>query len=80
MEVDLKRRVLGVVGVIFGGGIILARLLGSTDLSTSPSYRSGQIAGLIFGIIFFGIGIYYLLKNTAVQNKTGFLTEPLSFQ
>jgi hypothetical protein len=63
MEVELKRRVLGAVGVIFGGGIILTRLLGSNDLSTSSSYRSGQIAGLIFGTMFFGIGIYYLLKK-----------------
>jgi hypothetical protein len=58
----LKTPILGAIGIIWGGGIIVYALF-FTSKSASPSYESGGGAGLLFGVILFGVGLYYFLKK-----------------
>jgi len=58
----MKSRILGAVGAILGGTIMLSGLLNSNPES-SGAYAQGQIAGFVFGIILFGAGLYYLIKD-----------------
>jgi hypothetical protein len=58
-----KNRILGVVGVIWGGGIVLARLLGSAPPSPDPGYAAGQNAALLLGTLLAFVGLYYAVKG-----------------
>jgi len=56
----MKYRILGAIGIFFGGAILVSGLL--NGLEGESTYALGQIAGLIFGLILFGVGLYYLIK------------------
>ena len=57
----MKTRILGAIGVVFGGFILLSGLL--NGMEGQGNYALGQIAGLIFGGALFMIGLYSLLKK-----------------
>lgn len=59
-----KSRILGVIGVLWGGGMLLARVArGAGDAATNEAYAAGQMVGLIFGALLFLVGLYYLIKG-----------------
>ena len=58
----MRNRVFGAIGVIWGGAILASALFRSGPQG-SGAYASGQIAGLVFGVLMFIAGIYYLLKD-----------------
>jgi hypothetical protein len=59
-----KNRVLGLIGVLWGGGMLLARLArGAGEAAANGAYAAGQTVGLIFGALLFLVGLYYLIKG-----------------
>jgi hypothetical protein len=59
-----KNRVFGLIGVLWGGGVLLARLArGSADTAANAAYASGQMVGLVFGALLLVVGLYYLVKG-----------------
>jgi hypothetical protein len=59
-----KNRIFGLIGVVWGGGIVLARLArGSADAAANPAYASGQTTAVVFGALLFVVGLYYLIKG-----------------
>ena len=57
-----RNRILGGIGVLWGGGILLFRLFGSQP-AAAGAYGAGQTAGLVFGGLLFVVGLYYLIKG-----------------
>ena len=58
-----KNRILGVVGLIWGGGIVLTRLTSSVPASPDPGYAAGQNAALLLGTLLAFVGLYYAVKG-----------------
>lgn len=48
----MRNKIFGGIGIVWGGGILARGLLGA----------GGNIAGLLFGVIMLGLGIYYVTK------------------
>ncbi len=59
----MKNKILGTIGILWGGAIVGRWLLGSPQISNSPSYQSGQIVGLVWGFLMLGVGSYYVFKK-----------------
>jgi len=59
-----KNRILGLIGVLWGGGMLLARLArGSSAAAANEAYATGQTIGLVFGALLLLVGLYYLIKG-----------------
>jgi hypothetical protein len=59
-----KNRIFGLIGVVWGGGIVLARLArGSADAAVNPAFASGQTTAFVFGALMLLVGLYYLIKG-----------------
>jgi len=58
----------GIIGVVWGGLLILARLLGGPPQG-SGSYVAGQWAGTVFGVVLFVVGVHYIRKALAAKKR-----------
>ena len=54
-----RNRILGGIGILWGGGILLVQRAPHAH----GAYAAGQRAGLIFGALLLFVGLYYLLKG-----------------
>lgn len=60
----MRSRILGWVGIVWGGAIVVARLLGSGSSSgESAAYATGQTGGLVFGFLLLVAGAYYAFRD-----------------
>lgn len=57
----MRNRISGVIGILWGGGIVVSRLL--SDAPAEGAYRTGQTAALLFGVVLLGAGLYYFFKK-----------------
>jgi hypothetical protein len=62
-ESGRKNRVLGVVGVIWGGAILIYAVVKGAP-EGGGAYAQGQGAGLVLGGLMFAVGLYYLFKRS----------------
>ena len=58
----MRNLIFGIIGVLWGGLILLSAILRGTVGSTQTAYSSGNLAGTIFGVLLLLGGIYALLK------------------
>jgi hypothetical protein len=59
----MRNRILGGIGVLWGGAIVLNRLLGgSGGAAGSAAYNAGATVALVFGFVLLAVGAYYLFK------------------
>ena len=58
-----KNRIFGLIGLIWGGGMILGKILGCSPGPGGGAYGAGQAAGLVFGGLLFVVGAYYFFKK-----------------
>jgi hypothetical protein len=58
----MRNRILGVIGVIWGGAALFNWFRGSGSHG-SGAYAAGYSAGVIFGALLFIVGGYYLLTG-----------------
>ena len=60
----MAKKILAVVAVLWGGGLLLSHLLGLNPVKGSGPYAAGQWAGLAFGVLLLAAGLYYLLVGS----------------
>jgi hypothetical protein len=65
----MSNRLLGTLGVLWGGGILLFGLLGGGKVEGKGAYAAGQTTGWLFGLLLFLGGIYYLAKSPSKSPK-----------
>jgi uncharacterized membrane protein YgdD (TMEM256/DUF423 family) len=58
-----RNRISGIFGTVWGGAILASKMSSTTQASQSSAYAAGQTIGLVFGIILFCGGLYYLIKG-----------------
>lgn len=58
----MRNIIFGSIGVLWGGAVILYSLLGDKSPS-GGAYGAGQMAGSVFGFLFFAVGLYYLVQG-----------------
>lgn len=59
-----KDRILGLIGVLWGGGVLVARVAGGpAEAAANGAYAYGQMAGLVFGALLLLVGLYYVIKG-----------------
>lgn len=59
----MRNRIFGAIGVLWGGLIVLRWLLADSAGGTSSAYQAGQNGAVLFGLLMFVIGIYYVFKK-----------------
>lgn len=64
----MRNRILGAIAILWGGGILLSKLLGGSQVEGNGAYAAGQTVALIFGGLMFIVGVYLLIKGS---NKAG---------
>jgi len=70
-EKIVRNRIFGGIGVLWGGGLLVSKLISGQWVSDSGAYASGQIAGLVFAILLVGVGLYYLVKGGSKSTTGG---------
>jgi len=58
----MRNKILGLIGVLWGGGILVSAFLRDAP-GGSNAYAAGHTAGLVFGGLLFLVGAYYLFKR-----------------
>jgi hypothetical protein len=58
-----RYRILGAIALIWGGALLLSRLLGFSRVEGSGAYAAGQYAGLVFGGLLFVAGLYAVITG-----------------
>jgi hypothetical protein len=58
----VRNLVSGIIGLAWGGLILLGFLVRGLDPEASSAYRAGQVTALVMGVLFFlGGGVYLVL-------------------
>lgn len=58
----MRNRILGAIGVIWGGAILLSGLLRGVP-EGEGAYAQGRAVGFAFGALLFAVGLYFLFKG-----------------
>jgi hypothetical protein len=58
-----RNRILGTIGILWGGGILLSKALGAQPTATNQAYAAGQTGAYIFALLLLVVGIYYAVKG-----------------
>lgn len=59
----MRNKIFGGIGILWGGGIVLARLLSNSPSAEPGAYQTGQSAAFWFGVAMLGAGLYYFFKK-----------------
>ncbi|MBI1760795.1 MAG: hypothetical protein HYR56_05090 [Acidobacteria bacterium] len=60
----MRNRIFGVIGVIWGAGILISHFTRGRVSESSGAYASGQLAGVVLGGLLFTVGLYFLVKGS----------------
>ncbi len=58
----MRRKALGAIGVVWGGGLLVLHLTRGAGSGGIGAYAAGRGPALVFAVLLFGIGLYYLLR------------------
>ncbi len=58
----MKNLIFGIIGVVWGGLVILGSLLNKKAASVDTAYGAGAWAGLIFAVLLFAAGSFCIIK------------------
>ncbi|HUQ31620.1 MAG TPA: hypothetical protein VM095_05835 [Pyrinomonadaceae bacterium] len=61
----MRNRILGAIGMLWGLGLLLFKLLSGGQTQEKGAYGAGQTGGLIFGGLLLAVGMYYFFKSPA---------------
>jgi len=59
----MRNRILGAIGVLWGGSLCLGHLIQESTIDSSSSYAAGQTTGLLVGGLMFIAGARALAKS-----------------
>ena len=65
----MSNRLIGVIGVLWGAGILLFWLFGGNQAQVKGAYAAGQSVGWLFGLVLLLAGIHYLAKSPKKSPK-----------
>jgi hypothetical protein len=60
----MRNRILGAIGVLWGGAILLGRLASGSAVEGAGAYGAGQAVGLVFAVLLLVVGLYYLVRGS----------------
>jgi len=66
----MRNIVFGLIGMIWGGAILVGKLLGGGSTEGSSSYEAGGVAALVFAVLLLIAGAYYLRKGLQERAST----------
>lgn len=66
----MKYLILGIIGIVWGAGIIVNGMLNGNPQTGNQVYQTGQNTGLIFGAILIVAGILAIVKWKKDKTKT----------
>lgn len=58
-----RYRMVGAIALVWGGALLLSRLLGFSRVEGEGAYAAGQYAGLVFGALLFIAGLYAVITG-----------------
>ena len=64
----MRNRIMGGIGVVWGGGIIVYGLVNREP--GGGSYAAGQMAAIVLGACMLIAGLYYLIKGDSESDGT----------
>jgi len=70
-EMIMRYRIEGAIGVVLGGWGLGRMLLSGNWVTGSGATAAGQIAAIVVLALFFGGGLYYLIRGAPKANKAG---------
>ncbi len=59
----MTNKIVGGIGIVWGGFILLNWLMGKTAASGSAAYQNGHTAAVVFGLLLFFVGQYYFFRK-----------------
>ena len=59
----MRNKIFGGIGILWGGGVVLTRLLSDSSSANPGAYQAGQSAAFWFGVVMLGAGLYYFFKK-----------------
>jgi hypothetical protein len=59
----MKQKVLGVIGVLWGGAVLFRHFHQGGGIDLSSAYAAGQSTGLIIGVLMFVAGVSALVRR-----------------
>jgi hypothetical protein len=59
----LRNRILGAIGVLWGGLILLGRLKGGHAVQGAGAYAVGQAVAVVLAVLMVLVGLYYLVRG-----------------
>lgn len=66
----MRNRIVGAVGMIWGGAILVSRLLrNQPQAATGGAFAAGQSTALIFGVLLLVVGAYYFQETGVVAGR-----------
>jgi hypothetical protein len=65
----MSNRLIGVIGVLWGAGILLFGLLSGGQAQVKGAYAAGQSVGWLFGLVLLLAGLYHLAKSPKKSPK-----------
>ena len=60
----MRQRILGAIGVLWGGTLLTLHLIRGARSPEGGAYAAGRSVALIFAALLFGVGLYYLLRRS----------------
>lgn len=59
----MRQRILGAIGVVWGGTLLALHLIRGARSPGAGAYAAGRAGALVFAALLFGVGLYYLLRR-----------------
>jgi len=72
----MRNLISGVVGVLFGGAILLYGLSGQGRPRGAGAFAAGQMIGMVFGVLLLGGGVFYLVQAAREWSDRDWEQEP----
>jgi hypothetical protein len=60
----MKNKILGAIGILWGGAIVVRWFLTSTADSGNVAYQAGQGIAVVLGGLMLAAGLYYFFKKS----------------
>ena len=59
----MKNKILGSIGILWGGSIVVRWLLSGSGSSGNAAYDAGHTSAVVFGAVMLVVGLYYVFKK-----------------
>lgn len=57
----MRNKILGTIGILWGGAIVISFVARGAPVGGGP-YAAGALTGVLFGVVMFVAGVYYVRK------------------